>query len=498
MSKKRVKNTIFSFCILCSTLLICEVLYQYDMGYQDINIIMSLAIFIITAVTDGYIYGLFSAFVGILTYDYLITSPRFGFSFTRYFPVTLIILLLVVFVSSTITNKIKRQAEAARIACNQTELLYSINRKLLSTRDVQTIARYSMDYLKNELNHSVAFFEHIPPEGKLIPYFSYVKDDADITYFTKEKTYSLVRLAASSQVILEDKEYGCFFPVSVQHTIYGVFVLSFAESDLYKKKKKFINLVVDQTAHALRVYHLSAEQQEAKVLIETEKIKNNFLRSISHDLRTPLTGIIGSSATLLEEENEISLDMRRKLTEGIHNDSRWLLNMIENILSITRVRQNNMLIEKVDEIVEEVIAEAVSTFQKRFPDVNISVIHPDRMIIIPIDVILISQVLNNLLENTQRHAGGKKSDVNIEVREAENMVSFIISDTGPGVEQNILSMLYNDDEAKADNDCTSNQGIGLSICKSIIHAHGGTIYGENRPEGGAQIMFTLPNPQGEV
>jgi two-component system sensor histidine kinase KdpD len=497
LSKKRIKNIIFSFCILCSTLLICEVLYHYDMGYQDINIIMSLAIFIITAVTDEYIYGLFSAVVGILIYDYLITSPRFGFSFTSYFPVTLIILLLVVFVSSTITNKIKRQAERARLACCHAELLYSINRKLLSTRDVQTIVKYSMDYLKDELNHSVAFFETIPPEGKLIPFFNFMKEDVDITYFTREKSYSLVRLAASSQAILEDEEYGYFFPISAQNTIYGVFVLSFADSDLYKKKQQFINLIGEQTAQALRVYHLTEEQQKTKVLVETEKVKNAFLRSISHDLRTPLTGIIGSSSTLLEEENMLSFDRRRKLIEGINNDSRWLLNMIENILSITRVRQNDMLIEKVDEIVEEVIAEAVSTFRKRFPGAGISVIHPEKMIIVPMDIMLITQVLNNLLENTQRHANGKQAEVIIEIRETENMVSFLVSDTGPGVDPQILSMLY-DDNVKTDKGFSSNHGIGLSICKSIICAHGGKICGENRPEGGAQIMFTLPNPQGEV
>ncbi|MGL6217856.1 MAG: DUF4118 domain-containing protein, partial [Lacrimispora sphenoides] len=117
MNKKRAKNIIFSFCILCGTLLICEVLYRNNFGYQNINIVMAMAIFIITAVTEGYIYGVSSAVIGVFTYDFLITSPRFGFSFTVNFPVTLIVLLLVVLTSSIITSSIKKQAEQARQKC---------------------------------------------------------------------------------------------------------------------------------------------------------------------------------------------------------------------------------------------------------------------------------------------------------------------------------------------------------------------------------------------
>lgn len=494
MNKKKAKNIIFSFCILCSTLLICEVLYRNNFGYQNINIVMAMAIFIITAVTEEYIYGLLSAVIGVFTYDFLITSPRFGFSFTVNFPLTLIILLLVVFTSSIITTSIKAQAEHARQKCQHAELLYSINRKLLSTRDLHTIVRYSMDYLKDELIHSVAFFEDIKPEGKLNPYFTYVKDDVGIEYFTKEEIFHLVRLAADNQEALDDKDYGYFLPIMTQNITYGVFAFSFNEKDLDKKQKMFLELIAEQTAQALRMYRLMAEQQETKVMMETEKVKNSFLRSISHDLRTPLTGIIGASSTLLEEGNKIPYEVQARLTEGIQNDAQWLLNMIENILSITKVQNNGMVIDKSEEIVEEVIEEAVSTFRKRFPNTKITINQPEYVILIPIDIMLISQVIINILENTQRHAGGQRSDVVIEVKEEDDFVSFLITDTGPGIDPKILPKLF-DFTVTQENpykDSTRNLGIGLSICKTIIRAHGGEIYAANRPEGGAQFMFTIP------
>jgi len=494
VNKKRAKNIIFSFCILCGTLLICEILYRNNFGYQNINIVMAMAIFFITAVTEGYIYGVSSAVIGVFTYDFLITSPRFGFSFTVNFPVTLIVLLLVVLTSSIITTSIKKQAEQARQKCQHAELLYSINRNLLSTRDLDTIIRYSMDYLKDELMHSVAFFEDIKPYGKLTPYFQYEEEDVGIEFFKKDEVFNFVRLAADKQKTLEDKDYGYYLPIITQNITYGVFVFSFKEKDLNKKQKMFLELIAEQTAQALRMYRLISEQQETKVMMETEKVKNSFLRSISHDLRTPLTGIIGASSTLLEEGDKVPYEVRAKLVEGIQNDSQWLLNMIENILSITKIQNNDMVIDKSEEIVEEVIEGAVLTFHKRFPNTKITIYQPDNVILLPMDIMLISQVLTNILENTQRHAGGRRSDVTLEVKEEDDFVRFIITDTGPGIDPKILPMLFNFTITQENpyKDSRRNLGIGLSICKTIIRAHGGEIHANNRPEGGAQFVFTLP------
>ncbi len=495
MNTKQAKNIIFSIGILGSTLLICEVLYRNDLGNQNINIVMSMAIFIITAVTEGYLYGVLSAVIGVFSYDFLITPPRFGFSFTVEFPVTLIILLLVAITSSTITTRIKTEAIHARQRHQHAELLYSINRKLLSTRDLDTIAKYSVEYLKDELMRSVALFANIEPKGRPKPYFGHVKEDVDIEYFMNEKIFDLIRLAVDKQKALYDKDYGYFLPIVTQNITYGVFAFSLGENDLNKKQRMFLELIADQTAQALRMYRLMEEQQEIKVMIEAEKVKNSFLRSVSHDLRTPLTGIIGASSTLLEEGKKIPYEVQTKLIEGIHNDSQWLLNMIKNILSITKLQKNDMMIGKSEEIVEEVIEEAVLTFRKRFPGAKITVKQPENVILLPMDVMLISQVLINILENTQRHAKGQKSDVAIEIKEMDDCVAFVITDTGPGIDPKLLPLLFNFSVTTEENpysDSMRDLGIGLSICKTIIKAHEGEICASNRREGGAQFMFTIP------
>lgn len=494
MKNKRIKNIIFSFCILGIALIFCEILYHYGIGDQNINIIMSIAIFVISATTDGYVYGVVSSVIGVFTYDFLITAPRLGFSFTEGFPITLIIMLLVVFVSSTVSGRIKKQAAHAKQQRQLAEFLYSINRKLLSTRDVDTIAKYAMEYLENELNRSISFFENIRPEGKLVPYFTHVNGDVDIEYFTSEEMLRLVRLAAEGQKPLNMKGRGYFFPIVTQKTAYGVFAFSCNERDLEQKQKMFLSLIAEQTAQALRVCLLMAEQQETKVKIEMEKVKNSFLRSISHDLRTPLTGIIGSSSALLEMDGKLSDDVRINLIEGIQSDSQWLLNMIENILSITKFRKNDMIIEKSEEVAEEVVEGAVAIFHKRFPNANIAVKQPGKALLVPMDIMLISQVLTNLLENTQRHARGQQPDVIIEIKAIGDQAGFVVTDNGPGIDPDILPKLFHV-AGTSDNpyrDSKRGLGIGLSICKTIINAHGGEIYAANRPEGGAQFMFTLP------
>ena len=494
LKKRTIKNIVFSFLILGITLLICEVLYRNNFGAHNINIIMCMALFAIAVITDGYVYGVFSAIIAVFTYDFVIITPRFGFSFTVGFPITLIIMLAVVLVSSAITSRMKIKIKTNRDKCELAELLYSINSKLLSTREVKTIARYSMEYLKDELNHSVAFYEEIPLEGKITPFFRQGKDDVNIDYFMQDKVFDCVRQVLSSKQPLDVNGIGFFYPVAIQDQIYGVFAFSCGENAFTHKKKVYLNLIASQTAQALRIYRLVQEQQEASVSTETEKLKNSLLRSISHDLRTPLTGIIGSSGTLLENSDDLPKEVQIKLIQGIQRDSEWLLNMIENILSITKVQGNNMKIEKTDELVEEAVEEAVINFHKYFPKAKVTVKQPDHSVWVPMDIILISQVLTNLLENTQRHAQNHKSDVIVEVRESEDLISFVVQDNGPGMEVHVLENLFqcSDSLDSPYHDSSKGWGIGLSICKTIINAHGGEIKAANLPEGGAQFTFTLP------
>ena len=231
-----------------------------------------------------------------------------------------------------------------------------------------------------------------------------------------------------------------------------------------------------------------AEQEKALMEAQKEKMRVNLLRAVSHDLRTPLTGIIGSSSFYLEMGDKLS-----ELVETIENDANWLLNMVENLLSITRIDNETAKVTKSLEAVDEVASAAVIRFKKRFPEAVVHVKVPDNLIMVMMDAMLIQQVILNILQNAQLHA---KSTLPLElfIDEDEAFVYFHIRDYGIGIDENRIVTIFDGDnyhETKGETDGYKGMGIGLSICKTIITAHDGTITAKNHAEG-VEFCFSLP------
>lgn len=227
---------------------------------------------------------------------------------------------------------------------------------------------------------------------------------------------------------------------------------------------------------------------------EREKMKANLLRSVSHDLRTPLTAIIGSSVVVLEHYDALSDEEKKELIRHVRDDAQWLVRLVENILSITRINDNAVQLKKSPEAVEEIVAEAVNKFRKnRVMPVHVRV--PDELLMVPMDATLIEQVLGNLMENVVIHAKGATA-IELSTRRIEgNLVRFCVEDNGKGIDEEILPKLFEElfphaQEVNADG--RRSMGIGLSACMSIVKAHGGNMYAENRLQGGARVCFVLP------
>jgi len=229
---------------------------------------------------------------------------------------------------------------------------------------------------------------------------------------------------------------------------------------------------------------------------EREKIHANLLRAVSHDIRTPLTGIVGATETLMEEKG-LSEEEREMLLQNANEDARWLIRVVENLLSVTRIgSQNASPLIKAPGIAEEVIESAVAKFSRK-PTLPVEVQLPDEVLVVPMDEVLIEQVLLNLLENAARHGKtATKVTVSLE-RKKENAV-ITICDDGEGIDPHLLPKLFDSSTHQTQQgDTKRNMGIGLSVCRTIVQAHGGTIRGENRPEGGAQFTIELPMEEKE-
>ena len=254
-------------------------------------------------------------------------------------------------------------------------------------------------------------------------------------------------------------------------------------------------LVVAITTGALTTQ--TKRQNEVKLSAEKEKMRGNLLRAVSHDIRTPLTSIMGASSALLDNTGEIASDEQKKLVCGINEEAQWLLRMVENLLSVTRIDEDHKAdIQKSEEAAEEILAEAVAKFRKRYPDMEVCVRVPDEYVQVSVDPILIEQVLINLMENVVHHAGNVNC-ITMELKKESGMAVFEVEDDGNGIREDVLPYIFSESfyhNYEADGDKRRNMGIGLSVCQTIVKVHGGVMTAENRkkPEHGAIFRFTLP------
>lgn len=233
---------------------------------------------------------------------------------------------------------------------------------------------------------------------------------------------------------------------------------------------------------------------------EKERMRANLLRAVSHDLRTPLTTIYGASTTLLEHGKTMTDEQKDQVVLGIKEDSEWLVRMVENLLSITRIDSGTVKIIKTPTVLEELVDSVLLKFKKRYAAQDVLIDIPDEVVIIPMDAILIEQVIVNILENAVQHAEGM-TELSMRVFTLGKQAIFEIRDNGCGIPPDRMNSLftgyYKRNETVPDRQ-TRNAGIGLSVCATIIKAHGGDIKAENIKTGGAVFRFTLDTEDVEL
>ena len=236
------------------------------------------------------------------------------------------------------------------------------------------------------------------------------------------------------------------------------------------------------------------KQHEAmKAESEKERMRANLLRAVSHDLRTPLTTIYGSGTTLLERGGVMTEEQKIKIVTGIIEDSEWLIRMVENLLSVTRLDNGQVQIVKTPTILDELIDSVLLKFKKRYPNQKVALELPEDVIMIPMDAILIEQVIVNILDNAVQHAAGM-TELTLRVFTLGSSAIFEIADNGCGIDPKRMDTMFTGhyaSEPEVADSKKKNAGIGLSVCATIIKAHGGSIKAENLKTGGAVFRFAL-------
>ena len=485
--------------ILLAATLASYVLQMLGVEQYNLSMVYLLGVIVTARMTNGYVYGACSSLISVILFDVLFILPVFDLKiYDSNYLVTFIILLLIALITSSMIAKSKIQSYLIVEREQRLQVLYDINRQLLKTRGLTNITAIVNEYIGRFFNRSVVFYTKNDKGGiqsDLLDMTS--EDDADYLISRDEQAvanwvFQNNKIAGSGTDTLSGA-YGFYLPIASEGEVRGVLGIDCKKEPFNHENRATLQMISSLISLAMERQELSDKQRETTVENEREKMRSNLLRSISHDLRTPLTGILGASSAILENEETLDKETQRRLLHSIQNEAQWLIRLVENLLSVTRIQDGSVSVIKTDEIAEEVIAGAISRIKKRFPNRKFRVSIPDEALFVPMDATLIMQVLINLMENAVKFSP-EDSTIDVFLHEKNKQAVFAVVDYGTGIADEEFPFLFEPYKAnnRKNSDSSRGMGIGLSICMTIVQAHGGKMKGVNRIDGGAVFEFTLP------
>ncbi|MSS01855.1 DUF4118 domain-containing protein [Floccifex porci] len=471
-----------------------QIFKQYEFPETNIVVIYLLAVLLVARFTNGYTYGILSAILSIVCFNYFFTAPYHTlFVNDPSYLITFFIMLITSILTSALTTKEKLMTKEANDKGEETQILYNLSSKLSDAADLEAVLKVTVESISQLLQTSVGCI--YVGEQKNPVYVQQIEDRQIHRTVTNVdeivKTYTNLR-----EEYLEDLDSFGFPVYGKEHLLAIIKIDLKVEIDCLKQKKKLLHSIIENVSMAMDRIEITIERVKDKEKMERESQRANLLRSISHDLRTPLSGIMGTSEMLMDMMDK--KDPSQSLLQGIYQDADWLKSLVENILSLTRIQDGKVVIRKEMEAIEEVIGSAVSHIERVHPYREIQVEIPDEFCLVPMDARLIEQVIINLLDNAIKHTKPEEN-ITISTYYTEKEVVVRVFDEGEGIAEEDLSNLFKIFYTSNTHlsDAKKGIGLGLTICETVIKAHGGTITGKNRTDSkGAEFTFTLPLKEG--
>ena len=478
----------------------------YHWGFTEANIITLyiLGVMLISVSTKSSVCSMISSIAGVLTFNFFFTVPRFSLhAYDSGYPVTFLVMFLASLMTGSLASKLKLHAKRSAELAWRTKLLFETDQNLQKASSPKEIRSVTAKQLLKILQRDIIVY---PIENnKLL---------APEIFLTDSGTTSTARYTTPKEmdvaqwVVTNNKRAGagtetlsdaCCIYLSIRtgDLVYGVMGIAAADSPLDSFETSILLSVLGECALALENQKNLEEKEAAAVLAKNEQLRANLLRSISHDLRTPLTSISGNASNLLSNGNLFDTKTKEQMCMDIYDDAMWLIDLVENLLSVSRLEDGRMNLHISTELIDEVVVEALRHVDRRCAQYNLRVQNSEEYLLAQIDAKLIVQVLINLINNAIKYTPpGTEIDIAWERRGGWLQVS--VSDTGPGVSDqakpHIFDMFYSASDPIADS--RRSMGLGLALCKSIINAHGGEIAVADRSPHGA--IFTFSVPAGEV
>lgn len=465
---------------------------RWALQETNVVVIYLFSVLLISRFTRGYGFGVAASVISLLLFNWFFTEPYFTLKVhDMTYLITFAIMMIISIVTSTLTTKVKQAAVDAMEREKESNALYQMTNHLTDAEDEAAIAEITVKTTSEVLGCNTAcicFDEQGIPEKT----FLQRKTDGTLVRRQLQDPHQLQRRMEQLHDSVEITQKDYLYPIYGKSAILAVLQIPCqVGAGMSGSQTRMLHSIIESAALALERLRSLRQQAQSREEATQERYRGNLLRAISHDIRTPLAGIMGTSEMLMDTTQQ--QDPRYAQAWDIYRDAQWLHDMVENILNLTKLQDGKLTLNKQPEAVEEVIGAALMVMEKRLPGREIQVEMPDRVLLVPMDARLISQVLINLLDNASKHTLPQEQ-IGIHVSEEEAWVSITVADRGTGIAAHdlphIFQMFYT--TYRKSPDSRRGVGLGLAICQSIVEAHGGSIKAENRAGGGAAFTFTLP------
>lgn len=478
-------------------------LWFYELGFREANVITLyiLGALVNAMITQGRIYSGITSIISVLVFNFFFTDPRFSFQANDpSYIVTFIVMMVASFITSTLTMRIREQARHSAQKAYRTEVLLETSRKLQQAMNSDAIMEETARQLVKLLDKTVAFYP--VNNGKIMTPLLIPKPgltSEQLQDFTGDKE----RLVAD-WVLRNNKRAGAttdtfsnvrclYLAVRGGDEVYAVAAIDVGEhSSLEVFEKSLIIAMLGECGLALEKEFLSERQKSISIQIQQEQLRANLLRGISHDLRTPLTSISGNAGILISNSSVLSEEQKKSLYSDIYDDSVWLIQLVENVLAISRIENGTLNLNFQAELIEDLLSEALQHIKRKKDEHTLRTMVQDELLMASMDSRLIVQVLVNLMDNAMKYTNSDTL-ITISARREKDMVLFEVADQGPGIPDDykprIFEMFYT---LNNKTDGRRGLGLGLSLCKSIVQAHGGAIGLRDNDPHGAIFYFTIP------
>ena len=472
------------------------------LGFANANIIMVylLGVLLTSTFTSGYTCGVLSAFLSVILFNYFLTEPRLSLAaYGSKYPITFAVMFASALLTCTLATKLKAHAQLSARDAYRTKLLFDMNRQLQKAETPDEVYQMTATQIQKLMQRDVLVY---PAQGEaLLDGIVYPADGSSPHSVTKEKQEQDVirwvwqnrkRAGATTETFAKAKRL--YLAIRIGQQVYGVIGIPMekqTQPDAFTSSILFS--ILGECALALESLHNAEEKEKAAVLAKNEQLRANLLRSISHDLRTPLTSISGNADTLLHSYNMLDEQTRKQIFTDIYDDAQWLTGLVENLLSITKITDGNVKLHLSDQVVDDIVSEALRHIDRRSSEHHITVDCGDEPLLVRVDAGLIMQVLINLVNNAVKYTP-PGSNIRITAIQQEKVAEICVSDDGPGIpderKERVFEMFFTGSNLIGDS--RRSLGLGLTLCQAIIHAHHNEMTLKDNLPHGCIFSFTLP------